>query len=132
MAAAGAQWRPAAGSVRRMEWHDAAAIERGCRRGVSRTMSDVWEQLLSSAVLGIERRAFATPPTEGALGDLIGQLDASDPERALLAAAAAVALFQRTGRLASIENTPPPPACEPDTLPACSPRAARHLALLLG
>ena len=95
-------------------------------------MSDVWEQLLSSAVLGVERRAFATPPTEGALGDLIGQLDASDPERALLAAAAAVAVFQRTGRLASIENTPPPAACEPDTLLACSPRAARHLALLLG
>ena len=63
-------------------------------------MSDVWEQLLSSAVLGVERRAFAPPPAEGALGDLIGQLDASDPERALLAAAATVALFQRTGRLA--------------------------------
>jgi len=95
-------------------------------------MSDVWEQLLSSAVLGVERRTFAPPPAEGALGDLIGQLDAADPERALLAAAAIVSLVQRTGRLASIDETPPPPACDPDDLPTCSPRAARHLATMLG
>jgi hypothetical protein len=95
-------------------------------------MSEVWEQLLSSAVLGVERRAFAPPPAEGALGDLIGQLDMSDPERALLSAAAAVALFQRTGRLALVDSTPTPPACEPDALPTCSARAARHLALMLG
>ena len=86
-------------------------------------MSDVWEQLLSSAVVGVERRAFATPLAVGALGDLIGQLDAGDPERALLAAAAAVALFQRTGRLASMDTTPPPDVCEPDVLPADSPEA---------
>jgi len=95
-------------------------------------MSDVWEQLLSSAVLGVERRAFAPPPAAGALGDLIGQLDANDSERALLAAAATVALFRRTGRLPSIDDTPPPAACDPDDLLACSPRAARHLALMLG
>jgi hypothetical protein len=94
-------------------------------------MSDVWEQLLSSAVLGIERRAFAPPPAEGALGDLIGQLDAADPERALLSAAATVALFQRTGRLAPINEASPPEACDPDVLPACAPRAARHLATML-
>jgi hypothetical protein len=95
-------------------------------------MSDIWEQLLSSAVLGVERRAFAPPAAEGALGNLIGQLDATDPEGALLAAAAAVTLFQRIGRLVSPDDTPPPAASEPDVLPVCSARAARHLALMLG
>ena len=95
-------------------------------------MSEVWEQLLSSAVLGVERRAFAPPPAEGALGDLIGQLDANDAERALLAAAAIVALFRRAGQLPSIDDPPPSVACDPDDLPACSPRAARHLAVMLG
>src|SRR5438874_1976872 len=83
------------------------------------SMSDVWEQLLSSAVLGVERRAFALPPAEGALGDLLGQIDADDPERALLAAAATVALFRRTGRISSIDATPAPAACEPDAMPVC-------------
>jgi hypothetical protein len=95
-------------------------------------MSDVWEQLLSSAVLGVERRAFVPPPAEGALGDLLEQLPStSDPEGALLGAAAMFALVQQVGRRAALDNTPPQVACEPDELPACSPPAARHLATML-
>jgi len=95
-------------------------------------MSDMWENLLSSAMLGVERRAFVAPPAEGALGELLGQLNTSDPEGALLSAAALVALVQRVGQLLSINDTPLPTACEPDTRPACSWHAARHLATMLG
>jgi hypothetical protein len=96
-------------------------------------MSDLWEQLLGSAVLGVERRAFTPPPADGALGDLLGQLlSTTDPEGALLGAAAMVALVRQVGRRAALDNTPTPAACEPDDLPACSPRAARHLATMLG
>ncbi len=96
-------------------------------------MSNVWEQLLSSAVLGVERRAFVLPTAEGGLGDLIGQLQsATDPEGALLGAAAVCALVQQIGRLPTIDETPPPAASELDKLPACSARAARHLATMLG
>ncbi|MDQ2995949.1 MAG: DUF5691 domain-containing protein, partial [Chloroflexota bacterium] len=95
-------------------------------------MSDVWEQLLSSAVLGVERRAFVSPPAEGALGDLLGQLSNTDPESALLGAAAMIALVRLVGWQAPLDATPSPSACEPDALPACSPRAARHLATMLG
>jgi len=95
-------------------------------------MSELWEQLVASAVLGVERRAFAPPPAAGALSDMIGQLDTADPEGALLAASAIVALFQRNGQLPAREETPLPEACDADDLPACSPRAAHHLAAMLG
>ncbi|HEU5098429.1 MAG TPA: DUF5691 domain-containing protein [Roseiflexaceae bacterium] len=95
-------------------------------------MSELWEQLLANAVLGVERRGFAPSPAAGALADMIGQLDASDPEGALLSASAIVALFQRAGRLPARDDSPLPAACDDDELLACSPRAARHLATMLG
>jgi hypothetical protein len=96
-------------------------------------MSDLWEQLLGSAVLGVERRTFTPPPAEGALGDLLEQLlSTTDSEGALLGAAAMVALVRQIGRRATLDDTPSPATCEPDELPACSPRAARHLATMLG
>jgi hypothetical protein len=96
-------------------------------------MSELWEQLVATAVLGVERRTLTPEPSEGALGDLIGQLlNADDTEGALLGAAAASALFQRAGRLAPREQDQTLAACEDDHLPACSPRAARHLATMLG
>ena len=95
-------------------------------------MSELWEQLVASAVLGIERRAFAPPPAAGALSDMIGQLDAADPAGALLAASAIVTLFQRNAQLPPHDETPLPAACDEDALPACSPRAAHHLAAMLG
>jgi hypothetical protein len=95
-------------------------------------MSELWEQLVANALLGVERRAFAPPQDAGALSDMLGQLDAADPEGALLAASAIVALFQRNGQLPPRENAPLPAPCEDDALAACSPRAARHLATMLG
>jgi hypothetical protein len=95
-------------------------------------MSELWQQLVANALLGVEPRPFVPPPDAGALSDIIGQLDAADPEGALRAAAAIVALFQRNGQLPPREDAPLPAPCEDDALPACSPRAARHLATMLG
>ncbi len=87
---------------------------------------------MTTVVLGVERRALTLPAADGALGELLRQIDPGDRETALLSAAAAVALAQRAGRLPP-QGAPAhaPPAGEED-LPICPPRAVQHLTALLG
>ena len=56
--------------------------------------SGLWQELVATALLGTERRAVPLPPPGDALGDLLAPLDGTDPERALLGAAAALSLYQ--------------------------------------
>jgi hypothetical protein len=95
-------------------------------------MNEQWTELVTTAVLGTERRAAELPSAPGALGGLLGALDRSDREGALLSAAAALALARQAGRL---PVAPPGSAGAPspgDDLPACPPRAVQHLVALLG
>jgi Family of unknown function (DUF5691) len=92
---------------------------------------DLWNDIVAAAVLGVERRPFEIPRSDGALGALLARLDPTDREGALLAAAGAVALYRRAGRLPRPASAPIAPACPPDERPACSSRAARRLATLL-
>lgn len=94
-------------------------------------MTSPWEALITAALLGTERQAF-TPPTEiGLLGELLSRLDATNPEAALLSAAAAVSLHQQVGQLPAIARQPLPTACDLDDLPRCSAQANHHLSLML-
>ncbi len=92
-----------------------------------------WHDLLNAALMGTERTPFALPAVGGEAGILLAQLDTSDPERALLSAAAILAMQRRTGAALSYpalpELTPAPPD---DEMPRASDRSAQHLARMLG
>jgi hypothetical protein len=91
----------------------------------------LWDDLVTTAILGVERRPFAPPAAVGELGELLAGLDQSDQAGALLGAAAAVALHRRAGRLPS-HIAPPEAAPAPaDDLPVCSRHAAARLATML-
>jgi len=65
------------------------------------------------------------------LGALMGRLPA-DAEAALLGAAAASSQARRAGTLPPVTEAPMPAPCPPETLPACGPRVAQGVALMLG
>jgi Family of unknown function (DUF5691) len=93
--------------------------------------SSTWDSLVASALLGTDRRAFVPPTASDSVGGLLARLDVSDPEKALLGAAAILALHQRAGRLPATTNTLVPKPCAPETSAECSTAAGQHLTLML-
>jgi hypothetical protein len=91
---------------------------------------DLWNDIVTTAALGTERRAFV-PSADEQLGALLARIDPAEHEGALLAAAAAVALYRRAGRLPASATWPAAPECVLDDMPACTPHAERRLATML-
>ena len=121
----------------------------------------LWQEVVTTALVGTERRSLSlTPPCppspEGApcpplakggeqgksftlggrggsdqLSDLLSRLNDSDPEGALLSAAAAISLYQQAGQLPVKDNQLLPNPCQPDELPICSTCAGQYLRLML-
>ena len=91
----------------------------------------LWQDVVTAALVGTERQSLRLTPPDNQLGELLQRLNNTDPEGTLLGAAAAIALYQRAGRLPTTDNQPLPEACEPDDKPCCSPRAGQQLALML-
>jgi hypothetical protein len=85
-----------------------------------------WEKLVSSALLGTERRE---PPDLADPGIAALVADGGAEER-LLTLAGAMAISRRAGRLAVPAPALPEPA-PAETLPACGPAASQRLALIL-
>jgi hypothetical protein len=92
---------------------------------------NLWENVVTTALLGTERQPLALPPLGDSLGNVLSRLNVADRERSLLGAAAAISLHQRAGRLPTTDNQPPLPPCETDDLPRCNPRSEQHLSLML-
>lgn len=95
-----------------------------------------WEELVTSALLGTERRGkLAVSESAGqrddALGRMSDRLTAAGAEEALLSRAAALALYRRAGRRPTLDSTPLPAACPPDDRPAIGAAATRRLERLL-
>lgn len=90
-----------------------------------------WHDLVTSALVGTERRRPEPPPGGSPLGEGLAGLETQAPERMLLAAAGAAALYQRVGRLPLQDDREPPTPSEPDQQPVCSVRAAQQLELML-
>jgi hypothetical protein len=86
-------------------------------------MTDVWEQMVSSALMGTERRAFSPPADYG--------VQQPDPDAALLDMAAILTLQRRAGWQPPTYHGALPVECEPDQLPRCSPRAVNRLAMIM-
>src|ERR1051325_2285486 len=93
---------------------------------------NLWQDIVTNALLGTERKAFAKEQTSGALGDILGRLEGAESEVLLLHSAAVVALHQAAGRMPAEAPPAPVAVCEGDDLPACGERSAQHLALMLG
>src|SRR5688500_8774894 len=87
-----------------------------------------WNELVTSALLGVERRA---PDLGSDAPDLLAQLPSDDGAHALLVAAAVAAVQRRAGYEPSHTEFPMPPASPPEMQRCCSPRAQNHLAQLL-
>jgi hypothetical protein len=100
----------------------------------SDSISQLWDSLVSSALLGTERRPVVLPPALEPVGRLLARLDPADSEGALLAASAIVSLHRRAARLPAVravhEPSLPEP-CQADDLPPCSSRAGQHLGFML-
>lgn len=87
----------------------------------------LWPQLLSSALVGTDRRRCVAPPLDGPLSSVVapGELDAD----ALLSAAAAVTLARRAGAVP--ERVPLPAPAPAETRPTVPPAAGVRLGNLL-
>ncbi|MEM9770317.1 MAG: DUF5691 domain-containing protein, partial [Cyanobacteria bacterium P01_D01_bin.73] len=86
-----------------------------------------WQTLVATALVGTERQTPDPPNGEGALKDLVDQLDWGQPEGALLGAAGAIALHQQIGQCPSKKDWSPVEPCPLDDLPVIEPAIARHL-----
>ncbi|HAA32180.1 MAG TPA: hypothetical protein DCE56_36380 [Cyanobacteria bacterium UBA8553] len=91
----------------------------------------LWQEVLTTALVGTQRRSLSLNSPTGQLGDLLSHLNPSDPEGLLLSAAAAISLYQQAGQLPVKDNQPLPDLCPPDELPCCSICAGQHLRLML-
>jgi hypothetical protein len=90
-----------------------------------------WQELVTGALLGTERRPAGVPGATGALGAVLAGIDAGDQEGALLGAAAAWAVARRAGYRPAADDQPLDEPCPPDTARLVRPAAAARLATLL-
>ena len=91
----------------------------------------LWQDVITTALVGTERRTLTLTPATNPLGQLLSQLNPTDPEATLLSAAGAISLYHRAGQRAITDNQPLPQPCPPEDKPPCSSRAAHYLKLML-
>lgn len=92
---------------------------------------NLWQEVVTTALVGTQRRALSLTLPTGQLGDILSDLNSSDPEGALLSAVAAISLYQQAGQLPVKNHQPLPQRCPPDESPCCSTRAGQYLRLML-
>jgi hypothetical protein len=90
-----------------------------------------WEEVLSSALVGTERKAFTPPSAKGAVSALFAWIDPANAESALLSAAAILTMQRRSAVAAARLNEPQPAPAELDTVPRISVRSGDHLTQML-
>ncbi|MDQ5824427.1 MAG: DUF5691 domain-containing protein [Chloroflexota bacterium] len=95
------------------------------------TQDNLWAEIVNTALLGTERRPFAVPPSRDALTGLLLSSLNGDKEAALLSMASTVAIYNRVGQLPVRDNSPLPPACEPEERPYVSAVSTQHFAAMM-
>jgi hypothetical protein len=91
----------------------------------------IWQELLSTALVGVERQAPRLVPTGHPVDALLEQLDPSDREQLLLVAAGVLTLWRRAGQQPVTAQPVKTEPSELDDLPRCSGRCGHHLRLML-
>ncbi len=92
---------------------------------------NLWQNLVSAALVGTERQALTIPATDSPLGKVINRLDSKDCEGILLGAAGAIAIYQKAGKLSIATTLSLTEPCSLEDLPCCNPLAAQHLIMML-
>jgi hypothetical protein len=94
-------------------------------------MMELWQNVLSTALVGTERQALDLSLIDNTLKPLLDQLDQADRERTLLSAAGVIALWRNAGYQPASDSQPLSLSSEPDVTPRCRALANQHLALML-
>ena len=88
---------------------------------------EAWKTLVANALVGTERQTPQPPRAEGALKQLVNQLDWTQPEKAVLEAAGAIALHQQISQCPAKKNWTLVEPCSLEELPVVGPAIANHL-----
>jgi hypothetical protein len=91
----------------------------------------IWEDLVTVALLGTDRRPPQPPPAADPLSERLNRLDPAQPISFLLGAAALATQYRQAGRLLARIPLPVPSVCPPEDRPYCSPAAALRLKMML-
>ncbi|GAA2354284.1 hypothetical protein Cme02nite_47210 [Catellatospora methionotrophica] len=91
--------------------------------------TSIWSDLMSSALVGTDRRRLVLPGTDGPLATVLAALGGELGPDGLLSAAAAVTVARRAGQTPARTSRPEPATAE--TAPYASPAAQQRLAALL-
>jgi hypothetical protein len=94
-------------------------------------MDKTWEKLLASALVGTGRQTPDLSHPEGALGQLLAQIDLTDSEGAILNAAAVITTYIRAGTQATTFNGSALTPCDREDAPYCSALTRQHLQTIL-
>lgn len=106
----------------------------GDTRNAGEVEPAIWDALVTSALLGTERRPPTFPATDGPLGAVLAGIREStsaNPAQGLLAAASTVAIYRQAGKLPAHDATPLPAPSPAETLAPISPVSAHHLHSML-
>ena len=93
--------------------------------------TELWDNLVTTALLGTERRPLTRVQANEALGTALAQFDPNDKEHTLLGVSALLLLYQQAGMVPAKTERPEIQPSAPDEKPICSSRAAQHLAIIL-
>ncbi|MEM8531686.1 MAG: DUF5691 domain-containing protein [Chloroflexota bacterium] len=93
--------------------------------------AELWDNLVTTALLGTERRPLTQAQSSETLGAALAQFDANDQEHTLLGVSALLSLYQQAGMIPTVAERPELNPSEPDERPVCSARAAQHLRMML-
>lgn len=90
-----------------------------------------WDVLVRTALVGTERQQPSISAAGDDVGELLAQIDLTQPERAVLQGAALLAPWRRAGIQASVANSSPSVPAPPEQQCRCSAEAAQYVALLV-
>ncbi|MBD2178299.1 hypothetical protein H6F42_15380 [Pseudanabaena sp. FACHB-1998] len=93
--------------------------------------SSLLQNITAIALIGTQRQTFTPISTYGKLGQLLGSVDTTNQEAALLSTVAIATMYQQAGQLPLLDSSPLPEPCELDDLPRCSDRTGYYLSLML-
>ncbi|MGH9222734.1 MAG: DUF5691 domain-containing protein [Acidimicrobiales bacterium] len=88
-----------------------------------------WDELVSTALIGTERRPFGVEQFASVTGDV--HIEIEGAEAAVLAGAAVLGAYRRAGRPPDHRHAAVPAPAPPDDRPVCSDTAAQLLGLVL-
>ncbi|HBE18795.1 MAG TPA: hypothetical protein DEG17_11630 [Cyanobacteria bacterium UBA11149] len=91
---------------------------------------NIWQDILTTALVGTERKTLTPIPPTNQLSQLLSQLNYRDPEGTLLSAAAIISLYQKAEQISVIDNQTLPTPSQNCDLSICSPLAAEYLKVI--